>query len=89
MNRNQRGFAAVEILLVVTVAVLLGFVAFTTYNARKTAVNTDSATPAASTTAYKDTKALQAAETELDNANLDTDVQGDDLGAMEAELATF
>lgn len=83
--RRERGFAAVELVLVLGVAVLLGAVAFNTYNSRQANVVSEKSVPGKTTP--KETAAdFAKAEAQLEEVNLDAAVGGDDMTALEAEL---
>jgi uncharacterized protein HemX len=90
MLRKQTGVAGVELLLLVAVAALLGFVVFQTYTARHAQVASQSAaTQTDKTVTFASNADLTAAQQQLDSTDLEATVDGGESNELDQDLATF
>jgi guanyl-specific ribonuclease Sa len=92
LAKNQRGFTGIEIVLVVVVAAMIGFVIFKAYEANQTAKapaaeqsKTSSDVPAAPS--ITSTSDLNAAETTLNQ--IDPGANTHDTAELDSNLAAF
>ncbi len=91
LRKNQAGFAGVEIILVVVFVVVIGFVVVMAFNANQTAnapVAEQSvvATDVPTAPSINSTSDLTAAESALDQVDLDST---SDSNQLDAELSAF
>jgi Tfp pilus assembly protein PilV len=89
LRKDQSGFSAVELLIIIVVVGLLGFAGYTAYNRMqddKAASQSPTATDVKSAPAINSTSDLDAASAILDET--DPSSSGDST-ALEAELSAF